>query len=124
MSRKCAHRWAAPWVLAMLCLRALIPAGFMLVPVEGQVAIVLCETNAARLASQPVGHDHASHHHTEVDRSCPYAQSSGPAPLPTLPILGPQRVALAALSPIEIAQTHLQPGPHRQQSSRGPPRLA
>ena len=93
-----ASQWAAPWVLAMLCLRALVPAGFMLAPIDGHLAVVLCDIDAARAAHHHAGHDHPGHHHhLELDPTCPYAQSVGPAPLPAQPVLGPQPVVSAPL---------------------------
>jgi hypothetical protein len=114
-----ARHWAAPFVLAMLCLRAFVPAGFMLAPVDGQLAVVLCDADALGV------HDHAAgHHHTQTDPTCPYAQSSGPAPLPALPVLAAVQIATLRTPPIQVAQTHSRFGPTRQQSPRGPPRLA
>src|SRR5579864_7917867 len=93
-----ARHWAAPFVLAMLCLRAFIPAGFMLAPVGGQLAVVLCDTDAQGLAPNQTpghhGHDLAvGHHHAQTDPTCPYAQSSGPAPLPVVPVLAAVQIA-------------------------------
>ena len=127
-----ARHWAAPFVLAMLCLRAFIPAGFMLAPVDGQLAVVLCDTDApagvqGRDANTQGHHAHAhaaGHHHAKADPTCPYAQSSGPAPLPSLPLLAAVQVATASAPAVQVAQTHSRFGPTRQQSPRGPPRLA
>jgi hypothetical protein len=125
-----ARHWAAPFVLAMLCLRAFIPAGFMLAPVDGQLAVVLCDTDApAGLQGHDAytqgHHAHAAgHHHAKADPTCPYAQSSGPAPLPSLPLLAAVQVATASAPAVQVAQTHSRFGPTRQQSPRGPPRLA
>ncbi|MDB6157356.1 MAG: hypothetical protein JWO04_1062 [Gammaproteobacteria bacterium] len=131
------HR-AAPFVLAMLCLRAFVPAGFMLAPVDGRLEVVLCDTDApgATPGTSPTkthghyalghhAHDHAAgHHHAQTDPTCPYAQSSGPAPLPVLPVLAAVQLATLSAAPIQVAQTHSRFGPTRQQSPRGPPRLA
>ncbi|HUI60016.1 MAG TPA: hypothetical protein VLX90_07330 [Steroidobacteraceae bacterium] len=146
------RHWAAPWVLAMLCLRALVPAGFMLAPVNGRLDVVLCDSDAPGAmhsagtqlpmhampgdamsgASMP-GHgamhhhggaEHSGHHHTHPDPTCPYAQSAGPAPLPALPVLPAAQAAVLRSTIVESAQTHSQFGPSREQSPRGPPRLA
>jgi hypothetical protein len=120
-----AMRWAAPWVLAMLCLRALVPAGFMLEPIDGRLAVVLCDTDAAGAVHHQGGQDHPSHHHhLQLDPTCPYAQSAGPAPLPALPVLGPQPVVSAPLQLTHVAQTYARSGPSRQNFPRGPPHLA
>jgi len=150
-----ARHWAAPFVLAMLCLRAFIPAGFMLAPVDGRLVVVLCDTDASALTRDHTGprrspgdhrdrasgfyaldhapshHVHAKsdttaagHHHAQTDPTCPYAQSSGPAPLPVLPALAAVQIATLSPRPSQAAQTHARFGPTRQQSPRGPPRLA
>ena len=127
--------WAAPFVLAMLMLRAFIPAGFMLEPVDGRLEIVLCDSDASGAMLHPAGHDHGGHghaghehvghhQHTHPDPTCPYAQSAGPAPLPTLPALAPALEASLSVLPEHVAQTHARFGPTREQSSRGPPALA
>src|SRR4029077_107778 len=119
------RHWAAPWVLAMLGLRALIPAGFMLAPLEGHFAVVLCDAAAHGAAHHSSSHEHPGHHsHTQIDPTCPYAQSAAPAPLPVLPGLGPQLIVPARAVPVQVAQTHAQSGPSRHQTPRGPPHLA
>ncbi len=134
----------------MLCLRALVPAGYMLEPIDGRLAVVLCDSDAASSVAgmrggMPAGmdhglhegmqggvqagthhhdgHDHANHHHA-LDPTCPYAQSAGPSPLPSLPVLDPPSIVGDVSLPAEIAQAISQFGPARQQSPRGPPRLA
>jgi hypothetical protein len=117
--------WATLLVLGMLCLRALVPAGFMLAPVDGSLAFVLCDADQPAAGHHHPGHDHAMHHHgTHADPTCPYAQSAGPAPLPTLPVLAGGAVFDLLVPPSVFTQTFLSFGPTRQQSSRGPPRLA
>ena len=117
------YHWAAPFVLAMLCLRAFIPAGFMLAPVDGQLAVVLCDSDAPGAHHHHGGHEHSGHQHTQTDPTCPYAQSAGPAPLPTLPALAAEQIVSVAVRPVEVAQTHAHFGPARQQFPRGPPHL-
>ena len=106
-------------LLVMLALRALVPAGFMLAPVDGQPAIVLCDTDAPGVPHQHAGHHHAGHAH--LDPTCPYAQSAGPAPLPALPVLTGAPAATAGALPTPTAQVHARFGPSRQQSPRAPP---
>jgi hypothetical protein len=114
----------AAFVLPVLALRALIPAGFMAASVDGTLQIVLCQPGA-----MAQGHHH---HHpgtpdsapADVDPTCPYAQSAGPALMPTLPIL-PAELAMHRLEPPPtITQTLIAFGPPRQQFPRGPPILA
>jgi hypothetical protein len=76
-----------------------------------------------------VGHHHAGHHHAahqhgaHGDPSCPYAQSAGSAPLPTLPVLAGGGPLHRFASPPAVTQTVLSFGPPRQPVSRGPPTL-
>lgn len=151
-------RWPALLVLGLLFLRGLVPAGFMLAPVERHLAVVLCsldDTTASRaahampgaamqsaampgaampadhhhhhhqqMAQDGVAHDHGAHEHgAHADPTCPYAQSAGPAPLPTLPALVGSTAFERPRLPAAITQTLLRFGPMRQPSSRGPPPL-
>jgi hypothetical protein len=118
-------------VLGLLFLRALIPAGFMLGPVDGHLAVVLCNASLGA-PSQPMAgmhHHHmgmgsATHDHTgHLDPTCPYAQSAGPAPLPALPVLAGTPALERLRAPTELTQTLLAFGPIRHQPARGPPRL-
>src|ERR1700721_1783846 len=77
----------AAFVLPVLLLGAAIPAGFVAASVDGTWQIVLCEPQM-----MAAGHHHHHHHSdshdsmpSEVDPTCPYAQSAGPALMPTLP---------------------------------------
>ena len=123
---RCARRWSTALVLLMLGLRAAVPAGFMLAPVDGRLAVVLCDTDArSALARSGHGHDHGTgHHHQHLDPTCPFAQSAGPAPLPEFPVLGPQPLAGGIVLPEATGRTDPNYGPVRQHSSRGPPHLA
>lgn len=115
------RRWTT-LLLIVLALRALVPAGFMLAPVDGQPAIVLCDTDAPGAPHQHAGHHHAGHAH--LDPTCPYAQSAGPAPLPALPVLTGAPAVTADALPTPTAQVHARFGPSRQQSPRAPPASA
>jgi len=50
------RHWATPFVLAVLLLRALIPAGFMLASVNGGLAVVLCDADATASLYRRAGH--------------------------------------------------------------------
>ena len=41
------------------------------------------------------------HHHTQTDPTCPYAQSSGPAPLPPFPAPGPRAYLTVGLQDVD-----------------------
>jgi len=114
----------ALWVAPALVLRALIPVGFMLEPVDGRSEIVLCGSDAPNAMHHHSSRDHAGpHQHARIDPTCPYAQSAGPAPLPALPVLARVPMAPVFEVPAHVEQTHAHFGPTRQQSPRGPPRL-
>jgi hypothetical protein len=127
--------WAALFALGLVFLRALVPAGFMLEPVDGHLAFVLCDADAA-MPAMPAGAMPASHHHLHMamdhaahrhgahgDPTCPYAQSGGPAPLPTLPVLAGGTTFERPQLPAAITQTLVGFGPIRLPSSSGPPHL-
>jgi hypothetical protein len=119
-------KWTTLLVFGMLFLRALVPAGFMLAPVDGRLAFVLCEPGvmAAGHHHHHPGNDLATHHDgAHSDPTCPYAQSAGSAPLPTLPVLTAGPIPDRRVAPLAATQTFLTFGPPRQQTSRGPPSL-
>jgi hypothetical protein len=109
------------FLLLMLCLRALVPAGFMLAEVDGTVRVVLCDADAPGARGHHHHADHQNHHHTRLDASCPYAQSAGPAPLPVTPCLADIRVAVLQSLPQASSQLEAQFGPSREQQPRAPP---
>jgi hypothetical protein len=121
-------RWARLLVLGMLFLRALIPAGFMLAPLDGGLTMVVCD--AAMSAGEHAHHHHPGHDgpaHPEgahSDPTCPYAQSAGPAPLPTLPTIAGAAASDWHEPPATVAQIFSTCGPVREQTPRGPPVLA
>ena len=114
--------WAAPLVLVMLCLRALVPAGFMLASVNGRPAVVLCDSMAA-----PGGtHEHVGHHHpghAHLDPTCPFAQSSGPAPPPAMIDPTDARWVPQRDTPLVEQSLVLAEPPARYTAPRGPPPL-
>jgi hypothetical protein len=115
----------ALWVAPALLFRALIPVGFMLEPVAGRAEIVLCGADAPRAMHAHGGHDPAAHHqHSHADPTCPYAQSAGPTPLPSLAVLTAAPMAPVFELPARIQQTHAHFGPTREHAPRAPPRLA
>ena len=122
-SRLCGvRRWAAPFVLVMLCLRALVPAGFMLAPLNGRLAVVLCDSMAAPGgAHEHVGHHHPGHAH--LDPTCPFAQSSGPAPLPAMIDHTDARWVPQRVTPLLEQSLVLAEPPARYTAPRGPPPL-
>ena len=101
-------------LLPLLVLRALIPAGFTVSMVGGAAELTFCG------ATQ---HDHAHHGTTSADPTCPFAQSSGPAPLPTLPALAHSIDSARLEPPVAVSQTVAPFGPVRQHIPRGPPAL-
>jgi hypothetical protein len=120
--------WATSLVLGLLFLRALVPAGFMLAPVDGRLAWVVCDAGMpagghAHHHHHP-GHDPAGHQAGHGDPTCPYAQSAGPAPLPTFPVLAGGTVFGRLVPPVTITQTFAAFGPPREHCSRGPPAFA
>lgn len=115
-------QWSVPLVLAMLCLRALVPSGFMLAATQGRLSVVLCDSGSAHHSRG--GHEHPGMPHGGSDGTCPFAQSSGPAPVPALAVYGLETIVLVSRLPaLAVEQTCLGCGPTRAQTSRGPPRF-
>ena len=102
------------FLLPLLVLRALIPAGFMVSMVSGAAELTFCG------ATQ---HDHAHHGTSSADPTCPFAQSSGPAPLPSLLTLAQSIDSARFEPPAAVSQTVAPFGPVRQHVPRGPPAL-
>jgi hypothetical protein len=113
-SRRPLRPWVVALALPLLALRALIPAGFMASPVAGSLQLVFCG----------VGHHDHAHPSTVGDPTCPFAQSAGPAPLPSLPVVPTSIEAVAFALPAASSQTVPQYGPLRRPIPRGPPALA
>ena len=103
-------------VVALVALRALVPAGFMAAPGRAGPELVFCDTAAT--------HHHHVREHATVDASCPFAQSAAPSPPPALPALAAAIVPHVFERLAASAQTALVFGPPRQQSPRGPPESA
>ena len=122
--------WAAAIVLAMLAARALVPAGFMLAPIDGSLSFVLCEPDVMGGLQAHQHHHHPGHDQStqmggsHIDSTCPYAQSAGPAPLRALPVVSAVSTIVEVLTPTIRHQVSLHSGPTRQQSPRGPPTFA
>jgi hypothetical protein len=116
------RRWIGAWALLAIVARGLIPAGFMpAAAVDGGVHFVVCPA-ALSLAS-------GSHHHpdglrTHTDVVCPFAQSAGTAPTPSLlssaMLVAAQPTVLCALAQPFVPQSDLP----RHHAPRGPPQLA
>ena len=115
--------WGACFLLLMLCLRALVPAGFMVAEVDGTVGVVLCDTDAPGVHGHQHHGDHQNHHHACLDSSCPYAQSAGPAPLAATADIADVRLAVLQPLPQASSQLEAQFGPSREQQPRAPPRI-
>jgi hypothetical protein len=111
-------RWSGLLVLAMVVVRAFVPAGYMLAPLDGELTLVLCD--AEMQGAHHPGRHHG-HHGMHPDPTCPYAQSAGPAPLPALPVPPPAADFGPALLPAQYSQTFLNFGPVRRQAARAPP---
>ena len=116
-----ARRWGAWLLVTALALRALVPAGFMLAPGASGAEFVFCAAGAAHHHGGADGHSHS--HGAGADPTCPFAQSAGPAPLPTLAAWVPPIEAAAHDPAAPLSIPPAAPGPNRVQSPRGPPSL-
>ena len=111
-------------LVLLLTVRALVPAGFMATATETGLQLVFCDSVTTTI------HGSGHHHHNDhahpgaTDPACPYAQSSGPAPLPMLPAMATDLHFQTVVVAIQSAPVRIFQGPRRQQTPRGPPALA
>jgi hypothetical protein len=129
------------WLLPLLCLRALMPAGFMPVVTESGWQVVLCSGSAYQSTVQSAGQDDASNasnkasasehlnhqkqtgHENISDGSCVFAVSAASAPIP---FVAATEFAHSFDIPVtRITREWLLARPLiRAQQSRAPPSLA
>jgi hypothetical protein len=146
-----ASRLPVSLAVFVFALRALVPTGFMLMPVDGQMQWVLCPDAGAAatapVASGPVPASagasiHAHHHHGGLQAGMPgnamAAHSAGHESQPHCPFALASAAPLAGSLPALVAPwselrlslpAALQPGraadaPLRHAAARGPPTLA
>ena len=102
---------------AVLIARALVPSGFMLGNTSGHVGMVFCHAVGSH------AHHPATGSSAGVEGRCAYAESAGPAPLPTLAAvaadLDPGRSPLPAEP---NPRKHAEPR-ESAHAPRGPPHL-
>lgn len=120
---------AISWLLVLVLMRSLIPAGFMPAWVDGAFTLILCDGHAYRASAAP----HQHHHHPggvqqpDTARSagddCSYAQSASPALAFNLDLTPPSSSLLSWTVPAFRAGVQ-DATPLRYASARGPPALA
>ncbi len=115
------HRHGTLLLLAVLALRVLVPAGFMLAPVDGHAEIVLCGPHAGHAHGGHAGHDGPGTRLGAVDPTCPFAQSAAPAVALELPALPAAAAPPDGAMRDATSRLFVKTGPSRQQSPRGPP---
>jgi hypothetical protein len=109
-----------------LALRALIPTGFMLAPVDGHAQIVICpaglhEASHAHHAGAAAGHAAGSAHAAD---QCPFALAGGPGFIGAAPDLAQPYFVLLQPPPTVALASVAVPPPLRHHAPRGPPALA
>jgi hypothetical protein len=101
----------------VLLFRTLVPAGYMLAPSGGGLALTLCETAAPPASAHHEGHGAP----TSQKQPCAYAALAAPALPPAPPLIGtappPPEPAPAAGAPASIGPDPASPPP----PSTGPP---
>jgi hypothetical protein len=134
-SKRRLNRWAQ-WLLPLIALRALVPAGFMLsVDAEG-LALAFCSGEIAVATQQQAGHEHQhgaqhdtgghgedSSHSAQEHVPCPYSLTASATPFETPHLAG---VALIPCDDSADRSTAFTPttGPLRADRIRGPPHLS
>lgn len=123
------RRWLLLLVAAALCVRALVPAGWMPVAGPQGVELALCDgSGPAMPAAMAMTHGHRGapmqHHHGAPDHQCAFAAAAAtfaaewPAGSPPLPL--PHRQPLPVRSPVAVARGLAAPPP----PPTGPPAFA
>ncbi len=119
------------WLLALVLMRSLIPAGFMPAWVDGAFTLILCDGHAYSASAGSSAHQH--HHHQDgksrtggaeqSGEDCSYAQSANPALASTLDLTSAAVHLLVWDTPALHAGV---PGsaPLRYRSARGPPAVS
>jgi hypothetical protein len=115
------------WLLPLLALRSLVPAGLMIDTSQGGVSMVVCTgvhkstPMEERGAPATTTHDHLGQHGHDSNAICPFAVAATGAPTPAvLPmVLGAVSVIDAISS--DVVAFHSTFGPLRVQQSRAPP---
>lgn len=128
MNRRLPVRTTLLWLLiaALLCVKALVPSGWM--PVAGQdgVRIALCTGAGPVVAVMDADgkvHKDAPGHETPRE-TCPYGMPTTGAALPDLPVLAPLLEPQALPQPV-LRAVAIAPYPHGPRPpTRGPPPLA
>jgi hypothetical protein len=122
-TNRAGRKWVVAWLLPVLCLRALIPVGFMPAAHAGLgAALQLCDGHESHIVGghhhgDPTPDGHGDHH----DAPCAFSASAASAPPPTL--LFTSHAVLESIRATECAEsvsTALTVLP-RAQSPRGPP---
>jgi hypothetical protein len=117
------------WLLALVLMRSLIPAGFMPAWVDGAFTLILCDGHS--YSAGPSAHQH--HHHPGAPAQsgtahspgdeCSYAQSASPALAFNLDLTPAGTPLLSWTTPAFRAGVQ-GATPLRYASARGPPALA
>ena len=101
----------------VLLFRTLVPAGYMIAPADGGLALTLCEAASAPASAHHQGHEAPA----EPKQSCAYAALAAPA-LPPAPPLFEAPAALGAAPAPSLAPASIKPGPASlPPPSTGPP---
>ncbi len=134
---RAARRWIGALALLAFGLKALVPTGFMLAAVEGQVRLVMCPAGMHHPPGMPTmaemihgpGAEHAATvdhaaHAALASQQCPFALASGAALLAQAP--SPAEPYFLWLPPARAGAVASVPAapPLRHHAPRGPPALA
>jgi hypothetical protein len=125
MNTRIAHKliW---WVLPLLALRALVPAGFMIDTSEGDVSIIVCPGHALQSDSSDSNNSQGEHEPSTGQGAtvCPFAVAAAAGPLSSIATFASAAAQPAAFIIEDIAGPKFPFGPSRAQQSRAPPFLS
>ncbi len=117
--RSAAKGSAGCWLLALLLLRALVPAGFMVEPSGGHLSMVLC-TGAGPVGA-PGGATHPGPHAAMDGSGCPFAQSASPALAFACDCEPARAPSVVERLDVPSSGRHCPGSPRRAHAARAPP---
>lgn len=105
------------WLLPLLALRALVPAGFMIDTSHGAMSVIVCPGHQTQHHSDNSGKTGG----TDSASICPFAAAAGAAPIADLPSVAMGSSLAVDRVSASVSALDLPFGPTRAQQSRAPP---
>ena len=111
------------WLLPLLAMRALVPAGFMIDTSHGAMSVIVCPGHQHQTDENQAGHSSnqgKSGSHDTVTL-CPFAAAATAGPMADLPTMAVGSALVVDQVSDDVSALDLPFGPARAQQSRAPP---